>query len=250
MADNVVGLYFEISADPAKAVQALSTFRTASERESSAVTAHLRAMQSGAEQARAAHAAAFGHMTQSVQDFGGASVGILAQVAEQITRNMKLDQLDALNHAKAQGSKLLISKQAVRELAAVKAVQAFAKGLEALGDFNFWSAAQYFASAALYGSLAAIQISALLSGGGGGRGRGPGRDNAGAAGGAGAATGPVALASGAASALERPSGNVTVLVMGEPQAAAWLTKTINQGVLQQDLMLVSSHTKRSAPAGR
>jgi len=60
----------------------------------------------------------------------------------------------------------------------------------------------------------------------------------------------VPLASGSASPLAQPGGNVTVLVMGEPQTAAWLTKTINQGVLQQDLMLVASHTRRSAPAGR
>jgi hypothetical protein len=251
MADNVLGLYFEISADPTKAVQALSTFRAASERESNAVTTHLRAMQSGAEQARAAHQAAFGQMTHSVQDFGAASLDVSAQLAAQVTRAIQLNNLDATSHAKTQASKLSASVQAIKALSAIKAVHAFAKGLEALGDLNFWSAAQYFAAAALYGTQAAIQISAMLGGGGGGgRARAGARENVGAAGGAGAATGPVALASGAASALERPGGNVTVLVMGEPQAAAWLTKTINQGVLQQDLMLVSSHTKRSAPAGR
>ena len=249
MADNVVGLYFEISADPAKAVQALSTFQSASQTQSSAVTAHLRAMQAAAEQARVAHQAAYANMTQSVQDFGGATATTLTQVAAQITGNIELNKTDAANHAKTQAAKLASSQQAVKALAAIKAVEAFAKGLSALGDLNFWSAAQYFASAAQYGTLAAIQISNMLGGSGGGGPR-PGRGNAQAAGGGGTATGPVALASGAASALERPSGNVTVLVMGEPHAAAWLTKTINQGVLQQDLMLVSSHTKRSAPAGR
>jgi hypothetical protein len=47
-----------------------------------------------------------------------------------------------------------------------------------------------------------------------------------------------------------PSGNLTVMVVGESQAASWLTRVINTGVEQHDLRLVASHTKRSAPAGR
>ncbi len=251
MPDNVLGLLFEVSADPSKAIQALSLFSSASDREFKAVTSHLSAMQSGAERARAGMETAFGHMTRSVQSFGDATTRIFALIAEGILRNMELEQLEVVHKSQAEASKLLISKQAIRELAAVKAVEAFAKGLEALGDFNFFSAAKYFASAALYGSLAALQVAPLFESPGGGRIRGPGRDSGVGGSGLGAGSaGPVMLASGAASALQRPSGDVTVLVVGEPQAAAWLTKVINTGVLQQDLLLVASHTKRSPPAGR
>ena len=38
------------------------------------------------------------------------------------------------------------------------------------------------------------------------------------------------------------------MVVGESQAATWLTQVINKGVEQHDLRLVASHTKRSAPA--
>ncbi len=251
MADNVLGLLFEISADPTKAIQALSLFRSASDREFKAVTSHLSAMQTGAEKARAGMETAFGHMTRSVQSFGDATTRIFALIAGGILRNMELERLEVIHKSKAEASKLLISKQAIKELAAVRAVEAFAKGLEALGDFNFFSAAKYFASATLYGSLAAMQAAALFESPGGGHVRGPGRESSvGGAGGGAASAGPVVLASGAASALQQPSGNVTVVVVGEPQAAAWLTKVINTGVLQQDLMLVASHTKRSPPAGR
>jgi hypothetical protein len=206
-------------------------------------------MQDGAERVRQAHQAAFGQMTKSVQAFGDATLSVSSLIAESVLRNMQLEQADAANHATAQASRLATSRSAIKELAIVKAVETFAKGLEALGDFNFLSAARYFASSALYGTIGAAQIASALGAGGGGSVPGPGRQSVGV-GGAATTGGRVALAPGAASALKSPASNLTVLVMGEPQAAAWLTKTINQGVLQQDLMLVSSHTKRSAPAGR
>ncbi len=250
MADNVLGLLFEISADPTKAITALSHFRGASDREFKAVTSHISALQSGAEKARASVETSFGHMARSVQGFGDVTLRVFAMVAEGILRNMELERLEVIHKSKSEASKLFISKQAIKELAVVRAVEAFAKGLEALGDLNFFSAAKYFASAALYGSIAATQVTALLGAGGGGRVRGSGRDTFGEGGGLEGVGSSVALAAGAASALNPPSGNVTVLVMGEPQAASWLTKVINTGVLQQDLMLVASHTKRSPPAGR
>lgn len=250
MAENSVGLYFEIAADPSKAVEALARFSAASAQHTNAVRSHLSAFEQGTEKVRQAHEAAFANMTSSLEGYGNATLRVYTRVAEAIAGGIELKQQEVGHHARAEAGKLAISKRSVRELAVVKAAEAFAKGLEALGDFNFWSAGQYFASAALYGSLAAIQISGLIGGGGGGGpSRGPGQNTGSGTGAAGAGSAP-ALAAGAASAAARPSGNVTVVVLGEPQAAAWLTKTINQGVLQQDLILVSSHTKRSAPAGR
>lgn len=246
MADNTLGLMFEISADPSKAVQALAAFRTASEGQFNAVTSHFNALQAGTERARRAHEAAFAQMTTSVQGFADVTLRSFGLIAEGLLRNTELEQADSESHGKAQASKLLASKSAIKELAILKAVEAFAKGLEALGDFNFFSAAKYFAAAALYGSIGAVQIAGILGGGGGEAGARIGKGEASGSAGGGSAL----LAPGTASALQRPSGSVTVMVMGEPQAAAWLTKVINAGVLQQDLMLVSSHTKRSAPAGR
>lgn len=44
---------------------------------------------------------------------------------------------------------------------------------------------------------------------------------------------------------QNPSSPVQVIVMGEAQAAAWLTKIINDGVKHQDLELTATRSKKS-----
>src|SRR5712692_2572033 len=200
MADNVLGLFFEISADPSKATQALSLFRSASERESQAVAGHFSTLQGAAEKARGVHETAFGQMTRSVQGFGDATTKVFASIAESVLRNIELDQLEVTQKGQTEASKLLISKQGIQQLAAVRTVQEFAEGLSALGQFDFWSAAQHFASSALYGTLAALQISSLVAAGGGGGGvSGPTQASAAVGGGSAASSAPVPFASGSAS---------------------------------------------------
>jgi len=70
----------------------------------------------------------------------------------------------------------------------------------------------------------------------GGKGAGYGREGAGRygagtyAGGAAPQTGAYGLAPGAAGALNPPSGNLTVMVVGEAQAGQWLATTLNTAV--------------------
>src|SRR3989442_4898578 len=156
MAENTLGLFFEISADPSKAVQALSNFRSASAPELGALNSHFTAMQEGAERARSSLEGSFGNMTRSVEGFGGSTLRTFGLIAAGVLRNMELEKLEVSHKSSSEASKLLGSKQAINELAAVQAVEALADGLEALGAIKFLSAAPQFASSALYGGLAAI----------------------------------------------------------------------------------------------
>ena len=105
-------------------------------------------------------------------------------------------------------------------------------------------AAQAFEAAAIFGSIAGVarSLDGAISGG-----------SSVSSGSASRSTSPTtsyAPTSSASTASSKSGGNVTVMVMGEPQAAAWLTRVINTGVEKYDLRLTASHTKRSAPAGR
>src|SRR2546428_12856 len=93
MADNTLGLFFEISADPSKAVQALSNFRSASATELGALNSHFTAMQEGAERARSSLEGSFGNMTRSVEGFGGSTLRTFGLIAAGVLRNMELEKL-------------------------------------------------------------------------------------------------------------------------------------------------------------
>ena len=235
MAENTLGLFFEISADPSKAVQALSNFRSASAAELGALNSHFTAMQEGAERARSSLEGSFGNMTRSVEGFGDSTLRTFGLIAAGILRNMELEKLEVSHKSSSEASKLLVSKQAIKELAAVKAVEAFAKGLEALGEFNFWSAAQYFASSALYGGLAAIQVAALFSSTGGGRPRSAG----GSFGGGGASVIP--RGSAAIPAGEQQPVKIEVFV--KTKDTDYMIEQINARVLNNDAVLHASTAK-------
>lgn len=108
-------------------------------------------------------------------------------------------------------------------------------------------AAQAFEAAAIFGSIAGVagSLGGAMSGGGSGSSSGSSASRSGS-------PKPSAGASPTGSTVSSAgtSGNVTVMVMGEPQAAAWLTRVISTGVEKYDLRLTASHTKRSAPVGR
>jgi len=234
MAENTLGLFFEISADPSKAVQALSNFRSASARELGALNSHFTAMQEGAERARSSLEGSFGNMTRSVEGFGGSTLRTFGLIAAGILRNMELEKLEVSHKSSSEASKLLVSKQAIKELAAVKAVEAFAKGLEALGEFNFWSAAQYFASSALYGGLAAIQVAALFSSTGGGRPRSAGGSLGG---------GASVIPRGSAALPAGEQQPVKIEVVVKTKDTDYMIEQINARVLNNDAVLHASTAK-------
>ncbi len=240
MADNTLGLLFEISADPSRAEAALERLQAKASQTSRKQASEWEAL------ARSA-SAAFNQMAGVAQTASEVMLRAFEAVAGGMLRQMALQQLSVAETAKAEGGKAAITLKAIREIAIVRAIEETAEGVAALARFQFHKAALHFLSAAKFGAVAATEIAPLLGG------LGAAQRSAAAGGGvaAGAPSGvggpPPVMAPGSSTP---PRGNVTVIVMGEPQAAAWMTKVINHGVIQQDLMLVASHTKRSAPAGR
>jgi hypothetical protein len=131
----------------------------------------------------------------------------------------------------------------IAEQAGVNALNALAQGLWFLAQAIFFAdpdaaaaAATDFEAAAEWGVIAGVAgaaAAAIPAGKGSSYGReAAGRYGGGGYGGAGGApqTGGYGLAPGAAGALNPPSGNLTVMVVGEAQAGQWLASTLNTAV--------------------
>ena len=135
----------------------------------------------------------------------------------------------------------------IAEQAGVNALNALAQGLWFLAQAIFFgdpdaavAAATDFEAAAEWGAIAgAAGAAAAAIPGGAGKGstsgRGPGGSRYGGSeggygGGGGPQLGGYGLAPGAASALNPPSGQLTVMVVGEAQAGQWLATTLNTAV--------------------
>ena len=130
----------------------------------------------------------------------------------------------------------------IAEQAGVNALNALAQGLWFLAQAIFFgdpdaaaAAATDFEAAAEWGAIAGVAgaaAAAMPGGGGGGRGAAASRlgGSGGGYGGEAPQTGGYGLAPGAAGALNPPSGNLTVMVVGEAQAGQWLATTLNTAV--------------------
>ena len=131
----------------------------------------------------------------------------------------------------------------VTEQAGVNALNALAQGLWFLAQAIFFgdpdaaaAAATDFEAAAEWGAIAGVAgaaAGAIPAGKSSSYGReGAGRSGTGAYGGGGGAPqmGGYGLAPGAAGALNPPSGNLTVMVVGEAGAGQWLANTLNTAV--------------------
>jgi len=129
----------------------------------------------------------------------------------------------------------------IAEQAGVNALNALAQGLWFLAQSIFFgdpdaaaAAATDFEAAAEWGAIAGVAgaAAAAMPGGKGtsSNREGAGRSAAGGYGSGGPQTGVYGLAPGAAGALNPPSGNLTVMVVGEAQAGQWLATTLNTAV--------------------
>jgi hypothetical protein len=115
----------------------------------------------------------------------------------------------------------------IAEQAGVNALNALAQGLWFLAQAIFFgdpdagvAAATDFEAAAEWGAIAGVAGAAAAAiPGGGAKGTSAGRG-----------AGGYGLAPGAASALNPPSGQLTVMVVGEAQAGQWLATTLNTAV--------------------
>lgn len=193
-----------------------------------------------------------GKISESLAGSSGKSIRALERIGAEMIKNITLQQKDAVEAGKAEASKSLLTISALKQRAPVQAAMQLAAAFGDLGDLNFWGAAQHFASAALYGGVAAAQIASAagsLSGGSmdsGSHGDFHHRRLESSAGEVGA---PVSgLAAGAAAALNQPSGHLTVAIMGDDEAGEWLAKTLNTAVEQRGVQLTASRAERPAYA--
>jgi hypothetical protein len=135
----------------------------------------------------------------------------------------------------------------IAEQAGVNALNALAQGIWFLAQSIFFgdpaaaaAAVADFEAAAEWGAIAGVAgaAAAAIPGGTGGgassgRGRGGGYGESslgGSGGGSAPQLGGYGLAPGAASALNPPCGQLTVMVVGEAQAGQWLATTLNTAV--------------------
>ncbi len=205
----------------------------------------------------------FDSLDSSLEMFGRKHTEVYGQIGATLQRAITMERREAEQSGAAALSKTRFAIGAIKQLAPVKAAEDVAKGLEALGDFNFWSAAQYFAGAAMWGVVGASQIMSMVGAaggmGGGGRGSRSGSGRYGSGGGSGRgsdeqwtygaeSTMGQTLAPGAQPSSQ--SGGLTVSIMGDAQAGQWLATTLNQAVTQQGVSLVSTSSQRGAPVGR
>jgi len=144
----------------------------------------------------------------------------------------------------------------IAEQAGVNALNALAQGLWFLAQAIFFAdpdaaaaAATDFEAAAEWGAIAGVAGAAAAAIPGGGR-AGAGTANRQSQtgnqqyGGGAPQTGGYGLAPGAAGALNPPSGQLTVMVVGEAQAGQWLATTLNTAV-QRGVPLNATTVQRS-----
>jgi hypothetical protein len=177
------------------------------------------------------------------------SFGAYEQIRERALEREKQAQESMIVH---QGAFLLQQLGFRRAAAAVEAIWETARGFASLAEYDFWAAAQHFLSAAEYGIVAGTGGGRGSAAGGATRGRSRESERA-------AEISPTTLtpaqqaallAPGAAGALGGPTGNVTVMVMGEPNAAAYIANILNQHVTNRDGRLVASHAVQPISAAR
>ncbi len=247
MADNVLGLLFEISADPTKAIAALTQFRTAAQREVDAVADQLLRLQRSSLEARATLSDAFSEMTASVADFGAQGLQLITSVTESLLAQIQIEKLSALEHTKAENLKALASVEAIKRVAIVRAAEEIAEGISALARLEFRAAALHFASAAKFGVVAAAELGAF--GGGGGRhhtaASPAGRTNA--RGGARVGT-PEASAGPAGGAMKIDTLQVGTLIVTD-LAVSHLIDGQNRLVIQQDKFMMATRSRQAPIPG-
>lgn len=165
--------------------------------------------------------------------FGGLATGMTRTISNAVTYSKSIG--DAVDKA------LKSTLTAITGEAVVRALYNTGLGFYFLAIQAYDQAAQAFEAAAVFGSIAgaAGALASAVPGGSSGSMKGKS-----------AASSKSAQSAAGTASSGSAGSNLTVMVMGEAQAATWLTQVINTGVENYDLKLVASHTKRSAPAGR
>lgn len=177
----------------------------------------------------------------SMNTFKSTSDTMFGGLATGMTRTITNATLYSRSIGDAVDKALKSTLAAITGEAVVRALYNTGLGFYFLAIQAYDQAAQAFEAAAIFGSIAgaAGALASAVPGAAGGSARAKS-----------AGTARSATRSAGAASSGSPGGNLTVMVVGETQAATWLTNVINTGVENYDMKLVASHTKRSAPAGR
>lgn len=237
---------FEIEGEGRKASGPFDAFSSQENQGISQTLAIIRELTASFEKVRQEGSQTYEALGRSVQSWSRVATRTIGQVLSIMNQHSLDEEQSVETHARAEQAKSLASLTTLQHTAFYRAIAATAAGFQALGEFDFWAATQDFASAALWGSLAGAQIASLASAGGGAS--APGRRPAavvGDQGESGAGIPTSALASGAASAKAGvPSGNLTIAIMGEPEAGEWLARTLNAAVEQRGVQLTATRAQR------
>lgn len=212
---------------------------------------------------------AISEMTGAIAGWGGVTARVFDQVANQIIRQIELDQLAAIEHQASQVSMMTSTLTALKHTAFYKAYEQSAAGFASLAEYDFWAAAKHFGAATLYGIVAGAQVAAVA--GGMGSGGGGGGASARAAGPSSSSpsmgASPPVLAPGSAAAARAAAGGQPPInihmefhgdMYGGPPGinqlakviALPLTEHLSRLVTTQDVRLTASHVVNPAPVSR
>jgi hypothetical protein len=246
MADDNPNPLASIAGDPQAAgrlIQSLSSKNA--QRLSGTLEAQLRTAQEGlghwtenfTQQLNVAQASMNSFKTTSEAMFGGLGDGMTKSISNATTYSKSIGE--------AMDRTLKSTLTSITREALVRALYNTGLGFYFLAVQAYGQAAQAFEAAATFGSIAgaAGALAGAIPGGASASSSAKSSKNA-------KSSGSASSSSGASTPASAASGNLTVMVVGEAQAATWLTRVISTGVENYDLKLVASHTKRSAPAGR
>lgn len=191
----------------------------------------------------------FDTINQDLEMMGNRHLRTFGMVGSILQQSIEAEKRSAAASGAAAMSKTQFAIGALKQLAPVKAEVNVAKGLEALGDFNFWSAAQYFAGAAMWGTIGAAQIAGMVSGAGGGSrrgGSGSASRNNGAGGSrqgsSGSGDSGQQVVPGGNFATPPKNGNLTIAILGESEGGHWLAGILDKAVNQGGAQLTATHT--------
>lgn len=201
------------------------------------------------EAARAQGSGFYSELARAAEAWSGVATKATLAVLAALNEHQRAEITGVSSHARAEQAKSIASLTALKKTAVFKAIDATAAGFRALGSFDFWAAANDFTAAALYGTLAGEQIASMTgrSASRGETGRcalGFGKEENPSSTGVGTGV----LSAGAGSAAHRPSGNLTVAIMGDNEAGEWLANTLNAAVEQRGVQLTATRSTRSAYA--
>ncbi len=246
MADHILGSLFRVS-DTAKAgsaverlhaqtTQNLDSMRKEFQAAGKDVTAWTEGFQK--------QMSAAGQALVSFREGAGLA---LDRFAQGMGRSMAVSTVYSKSVEEAMARALKATAASIVAESVVQALRSMGLGFYLLALRDFTGAAEAFKSAAIWGTIGGVAagLGGALSAGGSGSLQGPPS-------GVPRSSPPVSAATAASSAPNSDfvRGQLNVMVMGESQAAQWLTRVISNGVEQYGLRLVASHTRRPPYAGR